>query len=156
MKRFFFILLASAIFFQACEQSAQPAGESEPLDSLSGQEGGPNGDEVSGQVEASFVCSTISEDDDMFPLVVVKALINGKEYLVDTVHAAEPYAPGDFASNQVPENALAAAGGWFAGSGDYFYMVHDGQHVVLMAGWQDEQQEGNDFHYIEKSRYPLQ
>lgn len=155
MKRILPILLLLALSLAACNGTSSTEANAN-ADSLAAKgQPAPQGADIP-RPEAKFLCTTISQDDDMYPLVVVKALINGKEYLVDTVHAASPMEAADYPSNQVPENALAAAGGWFAGSGDYFYMLQDGQHVVLMAGWQDEQQEGSDFHYIEKSRYPLQ
>jgi hypothetical protein len=50
----------------------------------------------------------------------------------------------------IPQKALAACGGWYAGAGDYFYLTESDTHWIVMHGWQDEQQTDKGYHYSQK------
>ncbi|MBI5916518.1 MAG: hypothetical protein HY842_14165 [Bacteroidetes bacterium] len=48
---------------------------------------------------------------------------------------------------QMPANALSAVGGWWAGAGDYLYVVLEGENYVVKQGSADEARAANDFGY---------
>ena len=47
----------------------------------------------------------------------------------------------------VPNTAISACGGWWAGAGDYYYIVPSVKGLALYHGWQDEGQEDEGFHW---------
>jgi hypothetical protein len=52
-----------------------------------------------------------------------------------------------FEQYQIPANALSAVGGWWAGAGDYLYVVLEGDHYVVKKGDMDEGRMNNDYGY---------
>lgn len=48
---------------------------------------------------------------------------------------------------QIPDGAISACGGWWAGAGDYFFVVEEGGNYVVKQGGMDEQAESNDYGY---------
>lgn len=59
----------------------------------------------------------------------------------------ETLSPDLFAQYQIPAEALTAVGGWWAGAGDYLYIVQEGEKFVVKQGAMDEQQENLDYGY---------
>ena len=47
----------------------------------------------------------------------------------------------------IPENAIIACQTWWAGAGDYFYVVPTKTGVEVFQGWADEQQEDEGYHW---------
>ena len=45
----------------------------------------------------------------------------------------------------IPKDALAACGAWYAGSGDYFYIVPAKTRIIVYQGYQQEGQ--RDYNY---------
>ncbi|NTW99520.1 MAG: SPOR domain-containing protein [Geobacteraceae bacterium] len=66
------------------------------------------------------------------------ARVNGEPRIIDR---------GDFASYNVPQAAVAACGSWWAGSGDYFYVIKSKNQIVVFKGWVDEQQKEAGYHW---------
>jgi len=54
-----------------------------------------------------------------------------------------------FTSYQIPHDALAACMGWYAGAGDYFYVILRENIPVVYKGWQDEMQDSDGYHWEE-------
>lgn len=52
-----------------------------------------------------------------------------------------------YEQNQVPKNAIAAVGGWWAGGGDYLYIIEEGRNYVVKKGAIFEESEDGDFGY---------
>lgn len=73
--------------------------------------------------------------------------VDGKKEIIDTVMACEPIPVKSRADYDIPDDALAACGGWWAGAGDYFYAILKDNKVVVYHGWQDEEQEDDGFHW---------
>lgn len=53
----------------------------------------------------------------------------------------------DYASKGIPKKALSACGAWWAGAGDYFYVVKTDNQLVVYKGWQDETQKEKGYHW---------
>jgi hypothetical protein len=73
--------------------------------------------------------------------------VDGKSRTIDTVMACETIPRSEYKRYTIPKHAVAACGGWWAGSGDYFYAVIRKGKVVIFKGWQDEEQEDTGFHW---------
>lgn len=69
---------------------------------------------------------------------------------MDTIYSCVEMTRSEYEKNNIPADAIIALGGWWAGSGDYYYLVLRGGKPVLYAGWQDEQQTDEGYHWEEK------
>lgn len=104
----------------------------------------------------AFVTRELRDFEDMMgPLVEVSVQVNGEAHLLDSVMAASPFEEDQYAQYQMPAEAVAGCGGWWAGAGDYFYAVEEENEVVVYAGWQDEMQEDEGFHYEKVKTIPI-
>jgi hypothetical protein len=76
---------------------------------------------------------------------------------VSSCLACQTITEEDFSKYDIPKDALSACGGWWAGGGDYFYVIRNARNTIeVYAGWQDEgQMEDNDtsFHWELKKTY---
>ncbi|ASS49303.1 MAG: hypothetical protein A3D31_03740 [Candidatus Fluviicola riflensis] len=89
----------------------------------------------------------LSEDEYGGSHYQVILTIDGKKEILDTVMACEPISVKSRADYDIPADALASCGGWWAGGGDYFYAIWENNNVVVYQGWQDEGQKDNGFHW---------
>jgi hypothetical protein len=103
--------------------------------------------------QAMLLCREIRSTDEMVPLAEVSVQIGDKVTVVDSISVCNTFTAADYAQYEIPAAALMGCGGWWAGGGDYLYLLPDGDEVVLMAGWQDEGQEDTGFHYQEVRRF---
>jgi len=54
----------------------------------------------------------------------------------------------NFQNYQIPATAIAACGGWWAGGGDYFYILDNGNdNYTVMQGSMDEGQTSDSYNY---------
>jgi hypothetical protein len=103
-------------------------------------------------VNAQLICRDISKDDIM-PQFEIALNLNNRMHLLDTITSCSPFTPEEYERYEIPAEAVSAAGGWFAGAGDYFYATVVGNVCTVMYGWQDEQQEDEGFHYEQVRRF---
>lgn len=94
-----------------------------------------------------FICTDISKNPEEAPLFVVTIEAAGQKTVVDTIMSCASFTKEDYERHDIPQNAIAACGGWWAGAGDYLYVVEEKGKLVVYAGWQEEQQEDKGFHY---------
>ncbi|MEO0340224.1 MAG: hypothetical protein AAF242_13560 [Bacteroidota bacterium] len=95
-------------------------------------------------------------DQSITPNRSISLALDGKFFPIDTVPAIDIILPKDYQDYDIPAEAKIAAGGWWAGLGNYYYTLQDGeQRVIVMQGWQDEMQEDEGFHYEEVRRIVL-
>ncbi|MFN8354512.1 MAG: hypothetical protein U0Y10_08705 [Spirosomataceae bacterium] len=90
------------------------------------------------------------QPDDGLPHVEVSLQLGEKTIRVADVNACETIQQENYAQYEIPSEALAACGGWYAGAGDYFYITENATHWLVMQGWQDEQQADKGYHYSQK------
>jgi len=101
--------------------------------------------------KVTLTCRDKGEDENGVPQYDVYVKWDSTTQKVGTCNACAPLDIQDYYEYDVPREAVAAVGGWFAGSGNYYYAVRtedDGAKVY--GGWQDEgQMEKGDssFHY---------
>ena len=71
---------------------------------------------------------------------------------MDSINVCNIFGKDEYVSHLIPKDAISACGGWWAGAGDYLYLVYQGDDAVVMAGWQAEEQEDEGYHYKELKR----
>lgn len=97
--------------------------------------------------EAILFCTSLGEKEPGIPLYEVSLMYDEMPTLLDTVNACAEIDAKDWASMGIPAKAVSAVGGWFAGGGDYFYVIPYGAGVQVFKGWQDEAQEDQGYHW---------
>lgn len=146
----FFLLAAFA--FTACGN--EHANKEEKFDTASEKvRGDSTADSLTDQKsnarmssEVNFVITKNESDEN--PTSTIELSANGTISPVMKISGyAELIAKADYKSKEIPENALAACGGWWAGAGDYFYVVMSDNKLVIYQGWQDEGQTDEGYHW---------
>jgi len=157
MKFFLFLLSAFLLFSCVNEDSMNEEKEKEPT--MVAKRGLRKKLSVTGDGtppktaihKASLVCRDRGEDEFEIPHYDVYVKYDSVMHKVGECNACAPLDLQDYHDYDIPKHALAACGGWFAGGGDYFYVMQtkdDG--IQVYAGWQDEGQMEEDdttFHY---------
>lgn len=122
---------------------------------------GKSGDQTSSEttetqqpVTITLTCHDLGESD-MGPSNEILLNINGTQHVVDTIQACEDIPASGYASYEIPADAAAACGGWWAGASDYFYARSHNNSVEVFQGWQDEGQTDNGYHWKLLKSYPL-
>lgn len=103
---------------------------------------------------ASLVCKFIGEDENGIPSSEVYIEYKGDLRKVADCQNCNSITSEEYDNYAIPAGATDACGGWFAGAGDYFYIMQYHDRIELFAGWQDEGQiTGGDnfFHWEHKS-----
>ena len=154
-KSFLFLLFATfALLMIGCSSATS---EEEPA---GGEAGGQTEETQETPAEpqplsVTFDCQEIRGPEEGAPLSSLSVVVNGNSTFLDSVMVCAPIEPGEYDRYEIPSEALAACGGWFAGAGDYFYALEEEGTISVMAGWQDEMQDDDGFHYEEKKRFPV-
>jgi hypothetical protein len=96
--------------------------------------------------QASFVIGQTDKDDNPMSSIAVK--YRGRTTAIAKIAGEAALIEGsDYSSKQIPAKAIAACGAWWAGAGDYFYLLQSDDRVLVYQGWQEEMQSGNDYHW---------
>jgi hypothetical protein len=98
------------------------------------------------ELNVAFDCKSFGTED--LPRTVVNCVINGKTWVLDTVSVAKVLDKTEIQQYKMPDNVLSACGGWWAGSGDYYYIVREGDVLNIYKGWNEEDQADTGFHYV--------
>ncbi|MCX6317641.1 MAG: hypothetical protein NTW29_10140 [Bacteroidetes bacterium] len=140
------ILFVAACFIISCGNNS----DSKPTSAAdTTQPTAPVQDTITNQ-PPSFSCQVLPEDSMGIPHSILYLQSGGKKITIDTIYSCGEIAPAEYAEKKIPADALMALGGWWAGSGDYFYLVVRNGKPVVYAGWQDEQQTDEGYHWEEK------
>lgn len=98
----------------------------------------------------SLVIKVLPDIEGGIPQRLVLLSDHGKQTVIDTVNNCEPITNDHYADYDIPANASVACGGWYAGGGDYYYLVIRDGKPALFYGWQDEMQKDKGFHWHER------
>ena len=60
---------------------------------------------------------------------------------------AQTYQKESYEDMGIPEDAISACGGWWAGGGIYLYLQKQGNKIIVFKGWVDEMQEDEGYHW---------
>jgi hypothetical protein len=95
----------------------------------------------------TFVFKT-GQDESGNPTTTVEIQHQGKSTTIGKhTGNVETIAQEKYKEYDIPSNALEACFVWWAGSGDYYYIISENQQYTLFKGWQDEQQEDKGYHW---------
>jgi hypothetical protein len=96
---------------------------------------------------ARFSFKDLCEDEFGNPHKIVRVDVDGKTVVLDTVMACNTMTAKEYASHDIPSSAIDACGGWWAGAGDYFYLIEKNNRLLVYQGWLDEGQEDESYHW---------
>lgn len=65
----------------------------------------------------------------------------------------ETLSPAVFEQYQIPKQAITAVGGWWAGAGDYLYIVEEGDYYVVKQGAMYEEKTDSNYDYKVVAKY---
>ncbi|MEQ8705423.1 MAG: hypothetical protein RIC19_15960 [Phaeodactylibacter sp.] len=109
--------------------------------------------EATQDLNVRLLCESKGESEAGIPQSAVYTLIGEQKVKIANIATCDSIPPGDFSEYGIPDDALAAAGGWYAGAGDYLYAIREGEAIIYYRGWQDEMQEDEGFHYTQLGGY---
>jgi hypothetical protein len=96
--------------------------------------------------EAFFKCTADKDGDN--PKSSIAVNLNNKLTTLGTFAGeCQRISKSDFKSKEIPTEAIDGCGTWWAGAGDYFYLIQKGSNLEIYQGWQDEEQEGESYHW---------
>jgi hypothetical protein len=134
------IILFCAILaaFTACKnQTPQAAAPEEQPESVAG---------------ISLDFRSLGEDKNGTPHSEIILGENGGAEAIDTIAGSCNAIPKtDYAKMGIPAEAVAACGAWYAGGGDYFYVLSKDNSGIVFQGYQEEQQTDEGYHWKQKA-----
>lgn len=108
-------------------------------------------------ITVALDCMDIGGGNEDFPQRQVSLRLGTVSTTLDTIAACQFIERQDYARYGIPAEAVAACGGWWAGSGDYFYAVIDkGDEIVVMRAMEDEANPAGGYNYEEVIRKKIQ
>lgn len=100
------------------------------------------------QDKARFIVDT-REDSLEIPYSKISVEYGeARTYLAEIPGVAEIQQGGN-EEMEIPENAIASCGCWYAGGGDYYYIARSAAGITVFHGWLDEAQEDEGYHWEE-------
>lgn len=93
-----------------------------------------------------LICETVSESEED-PRSAVYALIDESKVKLAEIAACETIPADQFGQYQIPTDAVAAVGGWWAGFGDYIYARRVGESIEIFAGEAGESEDNAGTQY---------
>ena len=94
--------------------------------------------------QLNFVCKTNPDHSDDIPSNSVSLNLNGKNFHLANILTCEKFAKKDFQNHDIPAKAIDACGGWWAGSGEYFYIEKkpSGRYAIMYGQMYEEKETG--------------
>lgn len=106
--------------------------------------------------QVKLICHELRNMDDISPLSEIILQIGDQKIIVDSASTCGDLSPDQWEGLEIPKDAKAAVGGWWAGAGDYYYLKIEGTDAVVMYGWSEEEAEEKDmYQYKEVKRASL-
>ena len=99
--------------------------------------------------ELKLICKDMGEDSTGIPHFDVMLLKDGKETKIKTINGCSDIPKAEYKTYDIPVEAIAACGGWYAGAGDYYYITMLNGKPTVFEGWQDETQKEKGYHWKE-------
>lgn len=98
--------------------------------------------------QADFIIEQLPDDSMGVPHGIVNVFACKNTNIVDTIIGTpEFYEIAEYKDMQVPAEAIAACGAWYAGGGDYYYLIKKNNLVEVYHGWLDEGQSDEGYHW---------
>lgn len=141
MKKILFLSLSLSILLLGCKN--------DPQETQSGTGEATATATVIDPATIKFICQSAPDpntDADAPRHEVFLQMGNSKVKVADILNC-ELLGKDAYAQNQIPPTAIAAVGGWWAGAGDYLYIIEEGGKYLVKKGSIAEESENNDFGY---------
>lgn len=98
--------------------------------------------------DGTLRCKDLGPDEYDVPRSEVYVWVGGKsENYVGKSQACMDIDSAYYSSHEIPEEAIDACGGWYAGSGDYYYSIKEEGVLKVYYGWQDEGDPDGGMHW---------
>lgn len=100
-------------------------------------------------VSGKFYITHEVDSENEMPQSLIYVICQAETTLVAKVMGdATLVEKSQFPDMDIPSNAIDACGSWYAGAGDYFYLIPDKRNMLkVFQGWQDEEQETPGYHW---------
>lgn len=87
-----------------------------------------------------LICVDLGFDEWDVPHSEVHVWFNGEDVKVEggDSQTCEKIEEEFYSSYEIPEDAIDACGGWYAGAGDYYYSIKEEGRLVVYYCWVDE------------------
>lgn len=145
--RNFITILLLMTFIAGCSSKSVKAKETEnPVDTAKAVVSEPP---VAATGTIKLICKELGEDSLSIPHFDMLLSADGKETKIKTINACAEIARSAYKTYEIPDTAVAACGGWYAGAGDYYFVVLQNGKPVVFEGWQDESQREKGYHWKE-------
>ncbi len=92
------------------------------------------------------------EEADAPAYEVFLQLAESKLKVADILNC-ETISPDLYEQHQIPKQAISAAGGWWAGAGDYLYLIEEDGNYVVKKGQMYEEKVDNNYEYQVVAKY---
>jgi hypothetical protein len=106
-------------------------------------------------VKAAFTCEELKGADEPDPESVLYLLHSETQHTIDTISTCSIIAREMYTTYNIPLNALSAAGGWWAGRGNFYYAIQEGDSLAVMHASPLQQQDSAGYEYKIQSRFPI-
>lgn len=123
-------LLSTMLFFHSCAPE-------------------PRQEENTSAEDVRLRCEQQSSAGPDAPDYAVYMLLGSQKTKLANFQACDSIPEIEYGQYDIPQSAIAAAGGWYAGAGDYLYVMEEDGAAVFYQGWADEAQEDEGFHYTQ-------
>lgn len=104
-------------------------------------------------VKADLLCEELRNPDEGDPQAVVYLSQLELQHIIDTVYTCSVIAPQMYNTYAIPRDALSACGGWWAGRGNFYYALQEGDSIALMHA-NPVQSDTIVFQYTLHARFP--
>lgn len=143
--RKFLIMLFLTAFLAGCGNKSDKATETTTLtDTTTSVVKEPS---VATTNNVKLICKELGEDSLNIPHFDVLLSVDGTETKIKSINACADIAKSAYKTYEIPDSAIAAGGGWYAGAGDYYYVIMQDGKAVVFEGWQDESQTEKGYHW---------
>jgi len=102
--------------------------------------------------DVQLVCEATGEDPDN-PQNGVYMIVDESKAKIANINACDQINLSDYATYDIPKEAVVAVGGWWAGAGDYFYVLRQDAGFTVYHAQVDEAQEVEGYRYLPRASY---
>ena len=111
------------------------------------QNGDENNTNIIKHTDVLLLCQEVKqseEEEALGPAHEVFLQLAESKVKVADILTCETIKPEQYEQYQIPIKAISAVGGWWAGAGDYLYVIEeDGNYVVKKGEMFEESEDGN-------------
>lgn len=141
MKKIILVALVFFVAFTACQNEPKSGDTANTL--------ADTGINAVDPATIQLICEPVEEPnmEADAPRHEVFLQIGEKKVKVADILACTTLPSDQYGTYQIPDEALSAVLGWWAGAGDLIYVVQEGENYVVKQGYAYEEMESNDFGY---------